>query len=189
MCLLSFSTFFFLHFLLLPRLCIYFSLCFSHMSLAVTHQECVSKDSEYVSALSGQSQSFFVVFILNLLQLWWFISVSPVFGKSVMKLNSQFTMQHNNYFVHTAMILLWLKFVSYIIIKNVILLAEKEDRIYHTRIHLHTWYWFYWFICFHACIHASILEEAKIQKEFQKEYVYVCCTICSSRKWHTQMVP
>lgn len=37
---------------------IYFSLCFSHLSFAVTHQECVGE--EYVRVPSGHSEGFFL---------------------------------------------------------------------------------------------------------------------------------
>lgn len=68
----------FLAFYSLPlhRLYIYFSLCFSHLSLAVTHQECVSEDSEYVSAPSGQSQIFFfLLFELSFICDSFFLSL------------------------------------------------------------------------------------------------------------------
>lgn len=38
------------------------SLCLTHLSLTVTHQDCVSEDSEYVRVLSGHSGFFFFFF-------------------------------------------------------------------------------------------------------------------------------
>lgn len=184
------------------RLNVSLSLCFSHLSLTVTHQECVSKDSEYVSLSSGHSEGLFepsfmwrflsvslpllLLFHLspaivnNLLRLWvipsviffffcslmilvmasrWklrrskilsvtvFIfqlsnprsSLSPVFWESAPKPEScsQFTRRPSrHYFVHTAMILPSLKFISYITIKDAVCLAEK-DRIHHACIYKH----------------------------------------------------
>lgn len=66
-------------------------------------------------------------------------SLSPVFWESAPKPKScsQFTRRpRRHYFVHTAMILPSLKFISYISIKDAVCLAEK-DRIHHACIYKH----------------------------------------------------